>query len=438
MYFTLDSELVNLLDTYLRECPYVVWSIHMDDRVLREGDVSVAVTPELCGTLEEMEVEVVLDRDCTQIEHTGNERRLGKTPDTSVDIVPHASTTWLEHVSIAFFPGFMGLLSPTLVLRRIQRDYALPSIVASLYLALGTAVFTGFLVMFIARVIKYPSSVVEEFKHPVKRNFFPAIGICLAIICLGVADLWKGVYTSTGVHNTWYYTGLALCYIASGSHIGVSFTIFIEWLSERPVPKDSINPTNLIPPVANLFMAICMGTCDRTELGWLFWGAGVILYIGVFSMCLMSMVSGHSLAPALTPSIFILAAPGGLAFISYSALTGGEWDVVSRLFAYSCLYFWCLAMVFLVIRAIPWMRTEFQLSWWAITFPSAATAVTSFDVAYYIKREYGTNTISRWVSFTIAAADFTVVGVCLVATIFQGLRCTLFCPDAVRSPKSAV
>ncbi|GIQ84111.1 voltage-dependent anion channel, partial [Kipferlia bialata] len=254
------------------------------------------------------------------------------------------------------------------------------------------------------------------------------ISICLIIICLGMCDLWEEEHSESGEYNGWYYTCLVFCYVGVVSHTALSFMIIMEWLSPNVLGAQFVNPTNLIPPVANIIMGLSLAKTEQTELGWFFWASGVIMYLGIFAMSLTLMVTGKSMPPKLRTTIFIWAAPGALAFIAYSALTGGTWDVMARLFCYSGLYFWFFAMVFFFVRIAPWMLKKFEVTWWAITFPSASTAVSTFDLAKKMEKEYGAgnNTIFKWISWFVAATDFVFVALCLVASVVQGFRGNLF------------
>eukprot|EP00768_Dysnectes_brevis_P009645 gnl/Dysnectes_brevis/990_a1102_5709.p1 GENE.gnl/Dysnectes_brevis/990_a1102_5709~~gnl/Dysnectes_brevis/990_a1102_5709.p1 ORF type:complete len:380 (-),score=124.79 gnl/Dysnectes_brevis/990_a1102_5709:58-1197(-) len=344
---------------------------------------------------------------------------------------PAPKPSFLKYVGIPFFAANMGFSSLALVLRRLQRDYDWSPTIANVYGIIAGLVFVIFLVLFAIRFFKYRAAMVAEWRHPIKSSFFCTLPINFIIHALVLVDLWEEEYHAHDTKNEYFYAGATLCLLGVAIHTVMSFAILMNWLGPRPLPAKAITPVNLIPPVANLLMGLGLAKYQFIEAGWLYWASGFVLFLAVLAVILGVLFQGPGIQmPKLRTTFFILLAPGSIGAVGYMALTDGSFDTFTRILIYFSVFIWFLVMVIFFKDILPWMRTQYEVTWWAITFPSAATAVVSFDLARKLKGVYGEDQkLAQYFSWLLAAVDAVFVLVCLIGTIVQGFRGKLFVPE---------
>lgn len=137
---------------------------------------------------------------------------------------------------------------------------------------------------------------------------------------------------------------------------------------------DDAHPGYFLPTVAGAFVAaVTVAQVGFRSAAWAAFGIGVICWLMLGSLLLNRLYFRAQLPDALTPTLAIELAPptvGGLAWLAL----GGSMTGTDILGGYTVL------MVLVQVRLIPkYARLRFEPSFWAFTFPYAATVSYALD-----------------------------------------------------------
>lgn len=267
----------------------------------------------------------------------------------------------LAHLPIGLFGMVMGLAGTALATQRVAHGSGAMKGVATV-LAPGVAglallIFAGMLLLYGAKCVRSSAAVVEEWHHPVRLNFFPAVTISVALI----ATLLVPVVPS--VANV-------LWIVAAGGHAIAFIHVVSSWMGPRTIPVAALNPAWFIPAVGNVVMPLAGVPLGYPALSWLFFGVGIVFWLLLLPMIVHRFVFEEPLPPKLTPTVAILIAPPAVGFIAYLRLAGALDGPAQMLFGAT------LAFAALVVAASGRIaKSPFGVPWWALSFPSAALTI---------------------------------------------------------------
>lgn len=265
----------------------------------------------------------------------------------------------LRHLPVTLFASVMGLTGLALAWRAAEHVLGFPLALSGLLSLISSLVFLALCVAYGTKFKRYADAVHDEFGHPIKLNFFPAISISLALLGTALQD------SATGLATILWWLGAALNLI---------FTLHVmsQWLLSRRFDVEHIGPVWFIPVVGNIVMPIGGVALASIELSWFFFSVGLVHWLVLLTLIFKRKIFHSSLPPKLIPTLFILIAPPAVGFIAYLQLVG-ELDAFARLLYYSALFTALLLLWNLKI----FLRLPFFLSWWAYSFPTAAFTVAS-------------------------------------------------------------
>jgi tellurite resistance protein len=265
----------------------------------------------------------------------------------------------LENFPISFFAMIMGLSGLT-----ISWEKATPLFQLSLSPAIGllwltTAVFIILAMLYTTKVIRYQSQVVEELRHPVKLNFFPAISISLLLLSIA----WIPAHE-----------GLSKILWMTGAFLHLMFTLYVVniWIHHDHFEIHHMNPAWFIPAVGNVLVPVAGTHFGFIEISWFFFSVGMLFWVILMTIIFNRILFHNPIDTRLMPTMFILIAPPAVGFISYMKLTG-DLDSFARFLYFSGLFLTLL----LVTQAKRFVKLQFFLSWWAYSFPSAAITIAT-------------------------------------------------------------
>ncbi|SEQ62770.1 tellurite resistance protein [Amphritea atlantica] len=269
------------------------------------------------------------------------------------------SASRLEHFPITFFAMIMGMTGLTLVWEKASKVFAAPAIIGQLLLTLTACLFLILALIYLMKIMLKTPAVIAEFQHPIKLSFFPAFSINLilmSVATLGISENLSFILWSTG-------TALQLI-----------LTVYVlnQWIHHIKFQVIHMTPSWFIPIVGNILVPIAGVEHGYTELSWFFFSIGVIYWIVLKTLVLNRMMFHDPMPEKLLPTMFILIAPPAVGFISYMKLNG-ELDNFARILFYSAMF-----LIVLLLSQLPrFTRIRFFLSWWAYSFPLAASAIAA-------------------------------------------------------------
>lgn len=266
----------------------------------------------------------------------------------------------LEYFPITFFAIVMGLLGLTMALSASAPVLGWTEIVSEVMVWVAVAVMVVIAAFYLAKLLRYPRAVIDEWQHPVRLAFFPTITISLLLLATALRD------THPGLAEPLWIVGVA------GQSV-LTLAVVTGWISHRSFEVGHLTPAWFIPAVGNVIVPVAGARMGYIELSWLFFAGGMMFW-GVLLTLVMNRLVFHDPIPArLFPTMVILIAPPSVAFVAYVAMIGAVDG-----FARSLIY---VAYIFaaLVVAQIPALvRIPFALSWWALSFPLAALSIASF------------------------------------------------------------
>jgi tellurite resistance protein len=272
-------------------------------------------------------------------------------------------TSRLKNFPVAWFSVVMGLSGLSIAWNRAETVFDPGFCVSSILLGSTGLLFVLLAVLYAAKIVKYPTEVMAEIKHPVKLAFVPTFSISLLLLSIA--------YLPTApVLSFWLWT------IGSVLHLGLTLAILSSWIHHRQYEIGHLNPAWFIPVVGNILVPVAGMHHALPEISWFFFSFGLFFWPILTAIIFNRLIFHGSLPERLMPTLFIFIAPPAVGFISWFKLTGNV-DAFGRI-----LYFVALFFTLLLLSQFNYFRRlKFFLSWWAYSFPLAAMTIATLIMA---------------------------------------------------------
>ena len=280
------------------------------------------------------------------------------TFSTKTSIPDPEETPCLANLPIPLYGSVMGLTGLAIALGRSDL-FPGSSQAATGFLFLVSVWFVLLTAGYLAKWLRFPGKVRQEFNHPVRMNFFPAISISLLLLSIAYLPMAPKI-------------SLLLWGGGTLLHFVLLLRTLRVWLF-RGLPLETFNPAWFIPVVGTLIVPIAGVFHAPVEISWFFFSIGLVFWIALLGITLSRIIFHGGLPPKLLPTLFILIAPPAVAFLSYHELQG-TLDTLARVLYFNALFTAILVLSF----ADRFLRLPFFLSHWAYTFPIAAISLASF------------------------------------------------------------
>lgn len=269
----------------------------------------------------------------------------------------------LAHFPVTFFAIVMGLMGLTLALHAGAPSFGWMGPVSSLVWLISATVMVVIALFYLAKALRYPGMVIEEWHHPVKLAFFPTATISLLLLA-----------TATHAHAPELAEWIWLVGVAGQGVLTVA--VVTGWISHRSFEVGHLTPAWFIPAVGNVIVPVLGARIGYIETSWLFFSGGILFWIVLLTLVMNRLIFHDPIVARLFPTMVILIAPPSVAFIAYVSMVG-EVDGFARVLMNAGYIFAAL-----VLAQVPRLvRLPFALSWWALSFPLASLAIASFRFA---------------------------------------------------------
>lgn len=273
---------------------------------------------------------------------------------------------WLMHVPVPLFAVVMGITGLGMAWRKAAHTLHLPALIGEGILLLAAVLFAAIATLYAAKALRFPTAVAQEFAHPVRANFFPAISIGLLLLSVAALPHTPGL-------------AVGLWALGALGHLTLTVTLLKRWIL-RDVDLAHSNPAWFIPIVGNIIVPLTGVQVGQTEISWFFFSIGIVFWMVLMTIMLYRIIFHPPLPAKLMPTLFILLAPPSIGYLSYMGLAGGDTAAPDG-FARVLIYFALFEALLLLSMARTFLQVPFAVSWWAFTFPSAALAAASIDYA---------------------------------------------------------
>jgi tellurite resistance protein len=255
-----------------------------------------------------------------------------------------------EYLPVALFGSVMGLTGLSVAWRLAALRYPLPGLVADL---IGWGALAAFLALAVAYGMKAVTAwptVVAEFRHPIAGNLFGTVLISLLLLPLVLVRV-----SPLLAQGVWI--------LAAAGMLVFAVMIVSRWMSSRQQLAHA-TPAWIVPVVGLLDVPLAAPV-------------GLFFAVPLFTLVFARLVFEEPLAPAMRPTLMILVAPFVVGFSSYAATLGRIDAFAEGLFLIGLFVFVILVGL---LRDLP-RCCPFRVSWWAVSFPAAATAVAALRYA---------------------------------------------------------
>jgi len=259
----------------------------------------------------------------------------------------------IEHLPVPVFATVMGFGGWTLATAALERHHGAPPGASLVLLALTTALFLFLSVLYLLKLQRHPGRVAEEWRHPVRRSFFPAVSIGLLLIA-----------TATAPHRP--DVTLPLWMVGTVLQLLLTVLIVRAWIvSDHALAH--LNPGWFIPAVGNIVVPLAGVPLGLAEISLFFFALGLFFWLVLVTLVFNRLIFHDPLPERLVPTLVILVAPPAVGFLAWLNLAGKLDLFAHMLFGLALFFALLVATLARRLLAVP-----FGLSAWAWSFPLAA------------------------------------------------------------------
>lgn len=268
-------------------------------------------------------------------------------------------STPLSYLPVGMFGGVMGLTGLTVAWRLAHQHFGAPLWISQVA---GLAAIAAFVALVLAYGVKAYAgwqTVRAEFNHPVASNLFGTPMISLLLLPFVLVD-----YSLPLARLSWVLGAVGMTVLA--------WVIVLRWMTVRQAAAH-VAPAWIVPVVGMLDVPLAV-----PQLQWqglqevMMFGLAVGLFFAVplFTLIFQRLVMEEPLPAPMQPSLLILVAPFAVGFSAYVTTTGGIDRFAQALYM---LMVFLMAVLLGRLRHLP-RCSPFRVSWWAASFPLAASA----------------------------------------------------------------
>ena len=254
----------------------------------------------------------------------------------------------------------LGLAALSLAWLHLENHFPVARTISDVIGIIASAIWILFILMYAYKLRYYSDEVRSEYHCPVRFSFIALIPITTMLIgdityrwtpWLAEVMIWLGTIGQL------LFSSLRISELWQG---GV-----FEQKSTRP-------PFYLPAVAANFTSASSLALLGYHDLGYLFFGAGLIAWI-IFEPVLLQHLRISSLEPPFRATMGIILAPAFVGAAAYLSRNKGEIDTfVKILWGYGFL------QLFFLLRLLPWiMEKGLNIGLWGFSFGLASMANSS-------------------------------------------------------------
>lgn len=277
----------------------------------------------------------------------------------------HQGGVNLKQVHIGFYGAVMGLAGLGLTARAAAPLFPgairAPAYFTELWVALGAIALVVLVGAYLAKLLRYPNAVKEDFTNPLTMGFCGALPVGMSLVAGGVAP-----YFGFLANILWWVSFTLL--------LAFQVWALVRWLSGG-MELAQVNAGWLILMVGGIVLpgpGIALG---HEEAARFTFGVSASAAPVLMALLFYRAVTAPPLPPALRPSWFILLVPPSLIYANGIALYPDAAFL-------EVLYPLALVLgVALLIYSRQLARWPFGPPWWAFTFPLDALAYAAVRYA---------------------------------------------------------
>ncbi len=307
---------------------------------------------------------------------------------------------WLKRMPTSLFAMVMGCGGLAIAWRKAHEALGAPAVIGETLMGLAAAIFAVVLALHLARAVAHPRAHYDEFHHPVGAYFIPTFSVALAIMAGGLAPYDIG-------------TARVVWIVAASVHLFLAFFILRRWFFE-PREAAEVSPSWFIPVIGTILMPVIGLPLGFELASWFLFSIGATFWIILAPIMTHRLFFLGPLSEKALPSTFILLAPpavGGLAIYELGDNQLGPLTHVLLGFAT-----FLAVLMFSAIGRVA--KTHFSVSWWALTFPTAAYA--SYVCTYAVTYPDSPARALSWLALAAATGLVATVAALTATSLLRG------------------
>ncbi|TFW19577.1 SLAC1 anion channel family protein [Duganella callida] len=306
-------------------------------------------------------------------------------------------TSTLSYLPVGMFGGVMGLTGLSVAWRLAHQHFGAPAWIGQTIGAAAIAAFVALMVAYGIKAFAGWDAVKAEFNHPIASNLFGTPMISLLLMPFLLSE-----YSLPLARLSWVLGAVGMTALA--------WVIVMRWMTVRQA-ANHVAPAWIVPVVGMLDVPLAV-----PQLQWqglhevMVFGLAVGLFFAVplFTLIFQRLAMEEPLAAPLQPSLLILVAPFSVGFSAYVTTTGNI-DLFAEVL-YMLMVF-VLAVLLGRLRHLPHC-SPFRVSWWAASFPLAASAGAAIRYA-----DHAPSALTNGIALVILAVASVTIVVFLAQTL---------------------
>ncbi|MCE4225331.1 C4-dicarboxylate ABC transporter [Methylobacterium sp. C25] len=280
-------------------------------------------------------------------------------PLSPADNVAASRRRYLAYLPVSLFGSVMGLTGLSVAWHLASSRHGVSPLISDAIGWLAVLAFVALTGAYGVKAVTAPDAVAAEFKHPIASSLFGT-----AIISLLLLPIVLVRYSAPLADGLWIIGTVLMMLFA--------WHIVSRWMSSRQQVAHA-TPAWIVPVVGLLDVPLAAPSLDLPMthgISLFAFSVGLFFAVPLFTLIFSRLLFEEPMPEALRPTLMILIAPFSVGFTSYVATTG-QIDTFAE--ALVLLSLFILAVLLRQLRDLPF-ACPFRLSWWAVSFPLAATA----------------------------------------------------------------
>ncbi|MBE7200290.1 MAG: SLAC1 anion channel family protein [Parafilimonas terrae] len=272
----------------------------------------------------------------------------------------------VAYLPVGIFGSVTGLTGLAVAWRLAHARYGLPEWPAHAVAFAAVADLMVLLLAYGAKAWAAPGRVRAEFEHPVVGNLFGLVLISLLVVPGVLAPIDRLV-----ARAIWSAGAVGM--------VAFAWIMTDRWMTSRQEVEQA-SPAWFIPTVGLLNVPLAvpsLGLSNVEELSWFTLSVGLFFTLPLFTIVFSRLLFEQPLPDPLKPSLLIVVAPFSIGYSSYT-ITSGSNDAFGKVLYMLMLFF--LAVLLGQLRHLP-RCCPFKVSWWAVSFPLASSAIAAVRYA---------------------------------------------------------
>lgn len=257
----------------------------------------------------------------------------------------------------------LGLAALSLAWFHLENLFPAARMVSDVLGIVASAVWILFILMYVYKLRYYFEEVRAEYHSPVRFSFIALIPITTMLVG-DILYRWNPLIAEV------------LIWIGTIGQLLFSTLRVSELWQGGVFEQKSTHPSFYLPAVAaNFTSASSLALLGYHDLGYLFFGAGMITWI-FFEPVLLQHLRISSLEPQFRATIGIVLAPAFVCVSAYLSINHGEVDTLAKI-----LWGYGFLQLFFLLRLFPWIVEKgLNIGLWAFSFglASMANSATAF------------------------------------------------------------